>query len=279
MPAPSYYWKHDDSRGLDAATRQGVARGQAKEWARDTSSVSTGTRVQDLRAIALASCYFASHFEPSSRGPMRSERALTIQLDAPTPMQLDEQQAVRRRIAAALQNGLVTLALTCESELRSTGLQSSIQTHDDATATSAIAPANDAGWIQIAIIAICVGGATFAQCYLGQKASEVVDRFLSRRAETQQLVATQSSLVEMAGNHTEAEVKAGKPLPANDVEQRVLALHERNVESANQRLAALGDLPSPFTGTGALTSGFGLGLIALGLWAAYEVFGKKEVRS
>lgn len=275
-----YAVKHEDSRGLDAATREAVARGIARGWTRDESTVSHGTRAQDFRAICVASAYFASQFEPSSSHPVRNERALTIPLEAPVNMDLTPEQAKRRRIANALQSGLSTLVLDANNDVRAANLLARVQTVDDAPPTALGAPATNAGWIQIAIVAICVGGAVFAQCYGIQKASEIVDRYLGRRSDAQQLLATQSSLVEMAGKHTEAEVQAGKPIPLTDIEERVVAMHERNAEAARERLATrAGDLPSPFTGAGALTSGAGLGLAALLLWVGYETFFRKEVRS
>lgn len=86
----------------------------------------------------------------------------------------------------------------------------------------------DAGLTNIAIGALVVvglglvAGGTVSTCWALDRASELVDRELSRRADVRKMVASQEAAVRVIERHAEREAQAGKPLDYDPQEQAVI---------------------------------------------------------
>ena len=142
-------------------------------------------------------------------------------------------------------------------------------------ATSVVKPADRgdvafppliAAAIAIVAIAACAG----AVCYVGQMASEVIDRKLTEDAETARLVQTQATALGLVNDHAERQRFEHRDIPWDPNEQKVLD----SLLATQQRIAGRTGqpLPNPFTGAvdGAREAGkkfgeigFDLGLVAM----------------
>jgi hypothetical protein len=71
------------------------------------------------------------------------------------------------------------------------------------------------------IIVVGIAAATVATIHIAQMALDVVDRKLTRDADTQRMVSAQQQAVKMADDHTQRERAAGKVIPWTDKEMRV----------------------------------------------------------
>jgi hypothetical protein len=72
------------------------------------------------------------------------------------------------------------------------------------------------------IIVAGIAAATVATVYVAQMALDVVDRKLTRDADTQRMVAAQQQAVKMADDHAQRERTAGTVIPWTDKEIQVL---------------------------------------------------------
>jgi hypothetical protein len=98
------------------------------------------------------------------------------------------------------------------------------------------------------IIVAGIAAATIATIYVAQMALDVVDRKLTRDADTQRMVAAQQQAVKMAGEHAQREQAAGKVVPWTDKELHVLeGLFATQKDIADKRQEPFGRY-SPFEG-------------------------------
>jgi hypothetical protein len=163
-------------------------------------------------------------------------------------------------------------------------------THDGDPAVLAPEPTHEApvdvafpplllGVIVVVAIVACAG----AVCYVAQAAAEVIDRKLTNDALTERLVKTQAHALGMVNDHAERQRAAGKPLPWDPVELKVLD----SLLATQQQIAARTGtpLPNPFegavegaraagrklaeVGTGLAEAGAGLGVFAAVVGGAY----------
>lgn len=252
-------WKHEDPRGLNEAIKQATARASAREWSSDGSAVSKGTRAADLRALALASAYFASHFDSRTGGPIIKGSSLTIPLDpsgAGTVIDAD-----RDRLSRALRSSVMVLAdMERRSSPPAAGLLARVQTTGGEAATALGTPATDAGAIPILVAALVIGGTVAVYCFVAQKAAEVVDHQLARRTEAQAAADAASKLVDLADKHADAEQAAGRPLPMNDAQRAAVSALSQQTNALAAGEAARGPISNPFD-IGA-SGGFSLGVVA-----------------
>jgi hypothetical protein len=72
------------------------------------------------------------------------------------------------------------------------------------------------------IVVIGIAAATIATIYVSQMALDVIDRKLTRDADTQRMVGAQQQAVKMADDHRQREQAANKVLPWTDKEIEVL---------------------------------------------------------
>ncbi len=73
-----------------------------------------------------------------------------------------------------------------------------------------------------AVIVVAVTVHAAAICYVAQIAGEVIDRKLTRDADTARMVATQAQAVALVDNHSERERKEARVIPWSPEEKRVL---------------------------------------------------------
>jgi hypothetical protein len=98
------------------------------------------------------------------------------------------------------------------------------------------------------IVVVGIAAATIATVYIAQMALDVIDRKLTRDADTQRMVAAQQQAVKMADDHAQRERSAGKVIPWTDKEIQVfeglLAAQKSIAEKRQEPFARY----SPFDG-------------------------------
>lgn len=110
-------------------------------------------------------------------------------------------------------------------------------------------PSGEAGFpplLLATVIVVAIAGCTAAACYVGQAASEVIDRKLTQDALTARMVATQARAVALVDNHSERERAAGHAIPWSPQEMQVLDA----LLGTQRQIAARTNspLPNPFVG-------------------------------
>jgi hypothetical protein len=126
------------------------------------------------------------------------------------------------------------------------------------------------------IVVVAIAAYASAICYVAQAAAEVIDRKLTNDALTARLVQSQAHALGLVNDHTERQRAAGRPLPWDPVELKVL---DSLLETQQQIAGRTGTpLPNPFVGAvdGARAAGrklaevgTGLGLFAVLAGGAY----------
>jgi hypothetical protein len=110
-------------------------------------------------------------------------------------------------------------------------------------------PPGEAGFpplLLAAVIVVAIAGCTTAACYVGQTASEVVDRKLTQDTLTARMVATQARAVAVVDNHSERERIAGHAVPWSAQEMQVLDALLGTQKQIAERTNS--PLPNPFQG-------------------------------
>ena len=126
-----------------------------------------------------------------------------------------------------------------------------------------------------AVVLIAASAWTFAACYCGQAAAEVVDKKLTADALTARMLQTQASAIDLVTAHTQRERDERRAIPYSTQEQQVLdALLGTQRDIAKQTGTAL---PNPFAGAvksmekaaDKAAFGVGAGAVAVGALALY----------
>ena len=127
-----------------------------------------------------------------------------------------------------------------------------------------------------AIIVVAIVACASAICYVAQAAAEVIDRKLTNDALTARLVGTQARALGMVNDHTERQRAAGRPIPWDPVDLKVL---DSLLDTQQQIAGRTGQpLPNPFEGAvegardaGKKLAGIGLdfGIVAAVVGGAY----------
>jgi hypothetical protein len=132
--------------------------------------------------------------------------------------------------------------------------------------------------VGVVIVAAAIG-LTLAACYVAQCSAEVVDRKLTRDAETARMVQLQASAIEIVTAHTAREIADKRTIPYDAGELRVidgLFATQRDIAKRDQT-----PLPNPFAGAvrsvekaaDKAVAGVGFGVVAAGAIGAALFFG------
>lgn len=255
-------WSHTDSRGVQTSIAQAIDRAKRRAWLVDPDPTSTGTRVADLRALAVGTiAALAWAFTVSAT--QAASNALSLLFGSNPLDGLDPQ---RRRVALALLRTWYLLAGPAPSAF--TTPNRTIKTDGDGS------PSSDAG-NPVAIALVVVAGVVVlgVVCWAIYRSTWVVDEQLKRRGNARRLAEAQARMLEILDQHRQAERVAGKSLPLSPAELRGLDALE-----ATQRAFSEPDRAAPgFPDPGA-PAGFGFGLIVAvaAAAAAYVVFFRRS---
>ena len=266
-------WEHQDS---DPKAALALAFGAPSFIARpDGAPMTTADRVRVVRTLAIATEYAVENARVVGVPPT-SDKDRTTKLGAELRGDLF---ATRAHCYAAS-----TIARTWQlfADPGRHVIHSAV-TRDGEPAqlfsTRDPVPRGEAGLpplLLAAVIVVAIAGCTAAACYVGQAASEVVDRKLTEDALTARMVATQARAVALVDNHSERERVAGHALAWSPQETQVLdALlgTQREIAARTQS-----PLPNPFQGAlekvgeageKAAAGALGLGVIAAVAGGAY----------
>jgi hypothetical protein len=266
-------WKHQDS---DPKAALELAFGAQSYVARpDGSPMSTADRVRIVRTLAIATEYAVENARVVGVPPP-TEKDGTTTLGAELRADLFATRAhcyAASTIARTWQlfadpgRHVIHSALTRDGEPAQ--LASSLNP----------VPPGEAGLpplLLAAVIVVAIAGCTAAACYVGQAASEVIDRKLTQDALTARMVATQARAVALVDNHSERERIAGHAIPWSPQETQVLDA----LLGTQKQIAARTNspLPNPFQGAvekagevgdKAAATAVGLGVIAAVVGATY----------
>lgn len=251
--APAGQWVHVDAAGINAAIAEGYERALNGDW----QSGSARGRLRAFRGLVVERAAIMAELAGSIIEPTAS--AVPLILD-PTP----RADAVPERAWAS--SVLYQTAQVLELETRSAGALTTEGQGD----TGAL-PA-------IAVVAIVVVSAV-AVAYCADRAAEVVDRHLSRRADLQSLSQVDAQVMQVVRAHLEHEQEMGEPLPLDDASKAALeVLREKQGEVLSRHPPALRGPVSSLAdsvsqNSTAALGGFGLGVGLLLLAALY--FGRK----
>jgi hypothetical protein len=212
----SYAWLHSDARGWITGGAQATARAVARAWQDDAFAASTGTRVGDLRMLAMWTAILATGLSSAIPTPP-GERTTTTTLDIDAASNFTTQErkdAARTLYATWLCLGGVTYdALPPMHERIRTDAGGAM------TEEAGVLPA-----LAVVVIAV-VGIAAVAGvlCYVSQTAGNVVDRQLARNDDAKQLLGTHAETMGILNAHEAAETAAGHELPLTEIEKQKLA--------------------------------------------------------
>lgn len=230
-------WTHRDPNPTESV-RLGYEYARAGSWnGRD--------RVRALRGLAIESAWLQAWFAKGTlRATTNAAGETVIEIDAtPGPSATLE----RLRLAGAIYGTWRQLAL---EDLGASNIPD-----------TDIGTPNDTGVWPLAVAAIVVGVAACAAiAYGAYQAAQVIDRKLSRDADTQKLVTTHAATLALLREHADREQAAGKDLPLDAPTTRALESLLRQQET----IAKKSDQPlsSGVPGTGLGWSG-GLVLAAI----------------
>ena len=241
-------WTHTDSEGLTEALALGREVAESKSWqVRSLAEAARAWRGLLVETALQQALIGGGSVAVSSAGPTVAINPIGTASDAD-----------HRKAALALQR-------TVQLFGGPGGATSDITTRSGASDTGFAWP------VAVAAVGVSIVVAG-AYGYAAQNAAELVDRYLTRRAALQTLVATHEQTLRLVRQHTEAEQEAGKSLPLNDATKTALQATIRQQEEVAKRQEApfSSGLPSLSFGTG-----LGMGTIAVaGLAAAYLLFVK-----
>jgi hypothetical protein len=140
-------------------------------------------------------------------------------------------------------------------------------------------PISNAGNPLLAGMAIVVGAvaAVVVGIYVAQKAAEVIDRQLTRREDTQRLIASQASALRVLATHAKLEETAGHELPLTEAEQLALGNLQviQNAIIANKQPPLPSPVPSGSDVGQGVGQGMGFGMV-LAAVAAWFLFVEKR---
>lgn len=205
------FWRHSDPRGsLLTAVVEAIGRSARQDWEQEASSLSKGSRVADLRMLALASAFLQARL--SKVREVYSDDGQTVRIPAPQGFSSKE----RQRAAATLSNVWASL-----SPLSGPLRVPSFATHGD----GGVDPVQEAGnplLIGVAIVATAaglfyVGHEVIAQAV--QTAGDIVDRQLARKENHRELMKTNALVAKTLAMHSKKEESAGKELPFTEAER------------------------------------------------------------
>jgi hypothetical protein len=97
-----------------------------------------------------------------------------------------------------------------------------------------------------ALLVAAVAGLTFAACYCGQAAAEVIDRKLTADALTARMVQTQAKAIELVTAHTARERAEKRTIPYSAEEKQVLEALLGTQHAVAKQTGS--PLPNPFAG-------------------------------
>jgi hypothetical protein len=250
-------WVHvaRDPSELTAHVSRAMERARSGDWRADSASIN------DLRAYLAYSASVAAAVA-GTVGQRRTEEGLIESVD-PRP------RAGVRKDRGTLALALLRTPAIIGAQALGDGLPPLGDVAEFRTATepeeTGIAP------LAIAAIAVASIGASAALAYVAFQAAQVVDRYLSRREATAQLMETDSKLVELAASHVAREQVAGTSLP---LDAGTKAAVEALTQAQRQILKAQPSLKSGFEQLGGAWSfggGLGLGIVVAALAVAWLV--------
>lgn len=268
-----YTWEHSDPAGILAQSDVALARnaapvGQGWPIVKGGDPKAWGPAVAQLRAWELrllAACWSLSK-EPAPEG--------ISQVIFPNFSDVTYKSKYHKAIAAHL---LTVPLLLAELKYDASGFpvvgpNDPVEMFRSQGSASESVILEDAGNPYLAALAIVVGSAawTVGVTVVAQKASEVIDRQLAREEDTIRLTKTTGAVVKVVELHAEAELKAGKPLPFNDVERSAIGALRGAAEIVAKKQDA--PLPSPLPSTQDIGSSFKIGAAGLAVAAIVAAY-------
>lgn len=236
----SRLWVFQDSRGLDAAIRQALARAQNKFWTNDTigGEFSSGSRAADLRALLVAAMW---NLNSASKKPPQNVSIGGASGTGLTSRSIDDfnSQAtflanwVPLRWYDVLTKIMVKNDPTLLDGLPFKGVcidGNPVQDYDKVFSVPPSGLTVGFGWPAALLgIAIVVG-----VVILADHAIEVVDKDAIRNDDIEATNQSIANLITLNNNHLDAEEKAGKSLPYSDVEKKAIAGSNAMIDKAAQ---------------------------------------------
>lgn len=246
-------WVYEDKLGLNQAVVLGMQRAGSGDW----SSGSIGERARAFNGFLLQNAkVMGQAWGEVTQNPEKPEVYIY-------PGKLREVPQDQQRLAIGLYRSIWILA------------NEAIRDGDNISSYYAPGEAADVGgWPIIAAAAIVAVGQTVAIAYCAQQVAVIVDRHLSRKADLQKLIQRDKAVLDLAGKHQEAELKAGKQLPLDPVtkaaldsliqqQESIVRKQETPLQSPLPNLPSLGSLATPVSsfGLGAIAAIIGVGVI------------------
>jgi hypothetical protein len=258
-----YTWEHQDSKGILQQSELAIVRAHAAEvgptWP-EKGSPDMPQAVAELRAweVRLLAAVWALSLEPSP--PKGSSVVLFPEFGAATRWKSNQHKAT----AVLLLNTIVLLSDTKGGTV--VGLNDPThQLKTNGAGTDLLI--EEAGNPYLAAFAVVVGAAAWVVCttVVAQKASEVIDRQLARREDSQRLMASASSIIKIVEAHTAAEFKKGAALAMSEVERAAID----SLAEIQKTIAQKQDqpLPSPLPSSSDIGKSFKIGATGLAVAA------------
>ncbi len=241
-PVTPATWTHRDSHPKEALD---LALGARSYLVRpDGTAMSTADRVRIVRTLAIATGYAVENARVVGV-PALKEKEVAIRLGA----------EVRPELYATKDHWRAASAIAQTWELFADPGYHRIYTAVTADGEPAQlardpvfpGPGEEAAFPPLLAAAVIVAAVTVhaaAICYVAQIAGEVIDRKLTRDADTARMVATQAQAVALVDNHSERERKEGRVIPWSPEETRVLDTLLKTQAKIAERTNK--PLPNPF---------------------------------
>ncbi len=194
-----YVWRHEMTFALGVTMAGGFARAQSRVWDQSPESIA------DFRGLVLGTHVVVNSMRTTPAWILAGETGHLF--DTPNS---NWKGQWHEAAGGAL---LTTLAILARGNAPT--FRRLVSRNGDPAAED-----NDAGlaWQAVVVIVSGLALATVAMCYLGEKASPVIDRELTRSQQGQDLVATQGALLALASDHSAREAAVGHPLAPNPIE-------------------------------------------------------------
>ena len=223
LPPADAYWIHEDPTGIAAAATRGVNRAIGRDW----TSGSIEDRAAEFRAALVYRSWIAAKILGHSG--MSAERGALGMAPDYVEANLRSGENERARIVAAIGRTGVLLrsAMPAASPFDLTMLQTK----------AGRAETGGLPLVAIAIVTVIVAvSESAAVAYLAHEAKHVIDNYLSRSANLQELAQADAQVLKIVDQHVEREDKAGGPIPLDDAEKAAIGMLEKRQVEASKKI-------------------------------------------
>jgi hypothetical protein len=220
LPPADAYWIHEDPTGIAAAATRALNRAAKRDW----TSGTPAERAADFRGWLVYRSWLAAKILGSS-GISTEKGALGMSPDY-VAAKLHADTNERARLVAAL--GQTQVILRSALPERSFDL-TMLQTKAGSDVAMPL--------IAIAVVTVLVAVAeSAAVAYLAHEAKHVVDNYLARSQNLQELAQTDAQALKIIDRHVEREDEAKAVLPLDDAEKAALAMLEKRQSEAVKKI-------------------------------------------